>query len=106
MVDEDPQSAQPIYIKQLSVIEEKHGVRILSEARKGNKVIVLCPRLEEWIIKSVSVSGFKMSDFGLPDRANELHRVINGKLQAFEKIVAKLFELENPGVLFLKSHLS
>ena len=106
MVDEDPLSAQPSYLKYLPIIEEKHGVRVLSDKQKGNKVIILCPRLEEWIIKSVSESGFKMSDFGLPDKANELHRVINGRLQAFQKVIDKLIELENPGILFLKSHLT
>jgi hypothetical protein len=67
---------------------------------------MLCPRLEEWLIATTLAIGLKMSDFGLADKGNELHREINGRLQAVQKLLEKLLEKESEGLLFLKKHLT
>ncbi|MCC6723509.1 MAG: hypothetical protein IT258_03295 [Saprospiraceae bacterium] len=105
LVDEDPHTEQDTYIKALKFQEEKHAVKIFKDGKRKNKVIMLCPRLEEWLIFTTQSAGLKMADFGLSDKGNELHREINGRLQAVQKLIEKLIEIKSDGILYLKNHL-
>lgn len=58
--------------------------------REPHRVIVLRPRLEEWIIDAAKAARVRMSDFGLSDRGNELHREITSRLGAFARLVDAL----------------
>jgi len=46
--------------------------------------------LEVWIIATSKKSTINMEEFGLPQRADELHEVINNRLSAFGKLVDSL----------------
>lgn len=105
MVDQDPGTAQPEYLEKLPLTEEKHRIQIFYNNKSKNTLIMLCPRLEEWMIATTQTAGLKMSDFGLSDKGNELHREINGRLQAVQKLIEKLLEIESSGIVFLKKHL-
>ena len=57
LLDEDPYSAQPPYLKRIlaksdSKVLDKYGIKVVIDANKNNRIVLLCPRLEEWIIKS------------------------------------------------------
>ena len=54
LVDEDPFSIQPSYLKKLHVRENlsDYGFRVLNDNFNNNDLIVLCPRLEEWVLKA------------------------------------------------------
>ncbi|DBA54653.1 TPA_asm: hypothetical protein GahPV1_gp16 [Geoglobus ahangari pleomorphic virus 1] len=90
MVDEDPGSSQPSYIKSLRVEEEKHDLKLLLDPRNGNYLIVVCPNLEEWIIRTAREAGVDLRRMGLPNDPNRLHKVINSNLDKFEKLLSEL----------------
>lgn len=90
LVDEDPDSAQPNYLKTLELIEERHGLRLLSDNRNNNRVIVICPTLEAWIIAASREAGINLSRFGLPEDPHKLHKDINLKLDKFEQLIKEL----------------
>jgi len=57
LLDEDPYSSQPPYLKRIlaksdSKVLDKYGIKVVIDANKNNRIVLLCPRLEEWIIKS------------------------------------------------------
>lgn len=74
LVDEDPSCAQPGYIKKLEWISEKNGLKIYKDKNSNNTLIMLCPRLEEWILKASEEAKKDVSDYGLPKDANSLHK--------------------------------
>lgn len=92
MIDEDPDSAQPPYLATLSKESDEHDVRVLLDRARGHRVMIIRPRLEEWLIKTAAASGLKMADFGFSDRGNELHREINSRLSKLEELIAALAE--------------
>ena len=53
MVDEDPNSIPPAYLSKMQVSQEisNRGLRVLLDDSRGNRVVVLCPKLEDWIIR-------------------------------------------------------
>ena len=92
LIDEDPLSVQPPYLKRLQ--EKKnlsnYGLKILHDNSKNNDLIVLCPRLEEWIIKATEEAGIDIKRYNLPDDGEQLHKVINIDLSKFERLVNDL----------------
>jgi hypothetical protein len=107
MIDEDPTSAQPAYLKGLKQQDAQHGIRYLIDYQCSHRVVVLCPRLEEWILRVCRNRNGRLdiTRFGLPDNANRLHEQINFQLRNFEKTINELVKLQNPAILYLQKLL-
>ncbi|MBI4287184.1 MAG: hypothetical protein HY671_02010 [Chloroflexi bacterium] len=92
MVDEDPGEAQPTYIGKLRVKRNlsEHGLKLLQDRSTGNQVVVLRPKLEDWILSACSESGLKASSYGLPQDPSRLHRAINISQSDFRRLVRDL----------------
>jgi len=106
VVDEDPFSIQPRYIEKLKTIEnsQKLGIKVLLDETNNNLVIILSPRLEEWIIGASKEVKISMNRYGLPKDGNKLHKVINSNLDKFERLLEDLID-KSGRFLALKSHL-
>jgi hypothetical protein len=89
VVDEDPLSHQPPHLRKF---EEKqklaaHDLKILHQKSGNNTIIMLCPRLEDWIIKAAHEENANLERYGLPDNPEKLHAQINIKTDNFQKLV-------------------
>ena len=106
MVDEDPESVSQSYMKSLPQESWEHGVRVLTDKERGNRVVVLSPRLEEWLVESAKSAGLKMTDFGFEsDNGLQLHGEINQRLRNEQKLIEALLAANNPRILRLQSLL-
>lgn len=106
VVDEDPFSIQPRYISRLKPLKssQKLGIRVLLDEKNNNFVIILSPRLEEWIIEASKEVKINMDKYGLSRDGNKLHKVINSNLDKFEKLLDELID-KSERFLALKSYL-
>lgn len=95
LLDEDPGSTQPARIRRQKP-EEKlpYGLKIYRMG--GNQLVVLCPRLEEWVLEAAREAGLRASDFGLPEGGPDLHRVINERLDRLNRLVKAIQERKSP----------
>ncbi len=96
-MDEDPDSSQPSYLRKLAEIELnawKAGcqIRVLEDRERGHRIVLLHPRLEEWILKVARQNGVDVARLGLPAEGNLLHRVIAVRLSKFEELIRSLRE--------------
>ncbi len=91
LIDEDPQSIQPPYVKKMIAKDDlsKLELKILQD-NNDNYLIVLCPRLEEWILKSAKEADIDVRRYNLPNNARKLHREININLDKFKILIADL----------------
>jgi len=105
MIDEDPGSDQPPYLRSLRVVAEEHGIRVLRDAEREHRVIVLRPRLEEWLISRAAEAGIALENHGLPSRGNDLHREINFRLRQLDRLLDALLAARSPGVCRLRELL-
>lgn len=105
MVDEDPGSPQSSYEKNLLLVSDKFGVKLFKDSA-SNKVLVLQGKLEDWIISVCHQAQIDIEKFGLPVKANELHRIINQRLAQLEKLIDHLQQTDNPHFNYLKSLLA
>ena len=91
LIDEDPQSPQPPVLKRFKLLHDEQTLRLkVYEDENRNKLIMLSPNLEEWIIGSAREAGLMLESYGLPDKAADLHRVINLDLRKFQDLILDL----------------
>ncbi len=76
MVDEDPDSDQPRDLISYQQAQASEGLLLLVRQGSGNqKLIIVRPRLEDWLIQRARVCGIDPRQYQLPDSARELHGV-------------------------------
>lgn len=92
MIDEDPLSSQPGYINNLKILFHENEVKLLYDEKNQNYLIVLCPRLEEWILNTAKESGINVRDYSLPEGVEEFHKTINLKLDKFIDLIKDIKE--------------
>ena len=89
-MDEDPLSAQPSYIKKLTLRSQKHDIKLLYDENAKNYLIMLCPNLEEWILKATKDAEINIKNYNLPDNIDELHKILNTKIGKFTNLLQNL----------------
>ena len=104
MVDEDPGTARPTYMTHLVLSDEnvQLGLKLYSDASRNNRIVVLYPRLEEWLLRAVDDSGLSMETYRLPDRASRLHSEINLDERKIQRLLSDLYAAKSPRLLELK----
>jgi hypothetical protein len=90
LVDEDPASPQPTYIGKLKLSFHQHEIKLLQDDKAQNQLIVLCPSLEEWILKAAREAKVNIQDYGLPNGARQLHEIINTRVESLEKLTKSI----------------
>ncbi len=56
----------------------------------NNDLIVLCPRLEEWLLKATKDAQIDIKRYNLPDDSEHLHKEINLNIDKVEKLIKDL----------------
>lgn len=105
LVDEDPNRIQSSYLEKMKLKKEssKFEIKILHDDSQNNYLIVLCPRLEEWILKTAKEANIDVRKYNLPNDAVKLHEEINNKLDKFEKLLKDLKDSKR--IKILKKYL-
>lgn len=104
IVDDDPGAAKPTYFSKFSLdSNEQLGIESYSIAKVGTRLIVIKPRLEEWVLKHANALKIDLKQHSIPDNGNELHKVINTKIPRFENLIKEMIELKCPALTHLKS---
>lgn len=92
VIDEDPGKNQPAYLSGL--IEQQNlsseNLKLLFDTPRNNYVVLLCPRLEEWIIRVTHHARLHMADYNLPDDPDRLHGIAKSELDKLERLVNDL----------------
>lgn len=103
LVDEDSGSVKPpFFTKFQRETSEKFRVESFSIPSSNTRLIIIKPRLEEWILECATRSEIDPRQFSFPDNGHELKKVINHRLRQFEKMVKALIEKHNPALLHLR----
>ncbi len=76
MVDEDPDSDQPRDLVSYHQVQASEGLLLLiRQGSSGQRLIVVRPRLEDWLIQRAKVCGIDPRQYQLPGSAKELHGI-------------------------------
>lgn len=106
LVDEDPGETSSRRLQSMRKEELEHNLLCYTDAKSGNKIIALRPRLEDWIIGICKVAGVSLEKgFSLPESPKELHRILPQQLPGFERLLKRLLTERNPSLLYLQDLL-
>ena len=106
MVDEDFGSAEPTTLSKFVEMTATHDVKLKVDKSQNNRLVVICPRLEPWLIKTAKAAGVKMEEFSLSENVQVLDSMINHRLPNVERLLNKLLAAQSPRLLRLKALLS
>jgi hypothetical protein len=80
LVDEDPLSAKPNYMDKLRIQLNENNIKLFFDEKNKNFLIVLYPRLEEWILEVAKNAGIDPTKYSLPDNVKQFRRQLNVRL--------------------------
>ncbi len=98
IVDEDPWSIQPKSMAYFRVKKDypAHEFTVFYEDSRNNILIMIRPRLEEWIINaSINEQIDLRRDYNLSNNGDELHDIINPNLHKFELLLDDLIPISD-----------
>lgn len=107
MIDEDPDSTRHPFEKEGSLRNDysQYDLRQLMYPTQGNELVILCPKLEDWFLKTAQIADINVTQHGLPDEPNKLHRVIDQKLSEFRILLNMLKKQKSERIEVLTSLL-
>ena len=97
LIDEDPSSAQPRDLDNYKEVQAAEGLRLLTRRDDTNKrLVVICPRLEDWLIQRAKSLGIKPEEYDLPSNPDHLHSIPRyEKKQNFLRFLTELKERDS-----------
>ena len=92
LIDEDPTSAQPRNLENYKQMQAGEGIQLLIRRDDKNKrLIIICPRLEDWLIDRAKSSGIRIEEYGLPSNPDCLHSIPRyEQKEGFRRFLAEL----------------
>jgi len=92
IIDEDPWSIQPPHLQKFKEKQDlvSFSFKILHQTSKNNILIMLRPRLEEWILEAAQEANINPTKYNLPNDPFKLHEQINIQIDKFQKLVKDL----------------
>ncbi|KPV61902.1 MAG: hypothetical protein AOA66_1574 [Candidatus Bathyarchaeota archaeon BA2] len=92
IIDEDPWSIQPPHLQKFKEKQDltRYNLKILRQTRKNNILIMLRPRLEDWILEAAREASIDVKKYNLPNDPVKLHEQINIQIGNFQKLVEDL----------------
>jgi len=96
IIDEDPGKNQPTQLQKAEDIstDEIRATDLILLRYRDSLVLVLRPRLEEWILKTAREININPKDFTLPNDPEQLHSIINYNLDKFGRFLIKMKHYE------------
>ena len=97
IVDEDPASAQPRDLDNYKQVQAAEGLRLLiRQGKGGQRLVIICPKLENWLIQRAKSSGIQLKDYGLPSDPDKLHSAPHyEQKEGFCRFLSKLKEQDS-----------
>ena len=69
-------------------------LRVLYDESRNNRLIILCPKLEDWILKAAKEADLNMEKYSLPTTPEKLHREVNLDPRKLERLLTDLKNCE------------
>jgi hypothetical protein len=98
LIDEDPLAVPDPYLKLFTLSTNEKSLRLFVENNGNRRIVVIRPRLEDWILQTAKISKVSMKDFDLPGTSKELHDILNNyprKKIRFKELVEHLLEVSD-----------
>lgn len=101
LIDEDPAQTSPSWLRSLQLEEyPQHGLKV---HRGSSCLIIVCPRLEEWLLQAAKEVKVDPARFGFPGTGEDLHEVISNNRERFDNFIQEVCRKRSPRLQQLQS---
>jgi len=92
IIDEDPGSIQPPHLQKFREKQDltQYKLKVLHQKGKNNTLIILRPRLEDWILDASKEANIDPTKYSLPKEPTKLHQQINIQIDKFQELIKDL----------------
>ncbi len=80
-------------------------MRIYAHNSLDSYIIMLRPRLEEWILEACKEAGIDPQDYDLPRDPDKFHQIVNIRFNEFSKLLRDLYAKNAKRLMALKKKL-
>jgi hypothetical protein len=89
IIDEDPNAPSPNELKELKFEcrESRLSLKFCYERSNNNLLIIICPRLEDWIIEASKKEKINLNSYDLPSNPVDFHNIINPNITKFQNLL-------------------
>ncbi len=105
MVDEDFGEREPASLRRFTELSSMHEIRLKTDKERNNQLVVICPRLEPWLMKTARASGLELQRFGLGNSLRDLDADINHRLPNLQRLLNELLTVKSARLLHLQTLL-
>jgi hypothetical protein len=96
VIDEDPNSSQPRDMTNYKEVEKHEDIKILERIDNKRKTIfVICPRMEEWLLKRANKNKISTDSFNPKNDPNTLHKINIDKNINYRNFIDRLIEVDD-----------
>ena len=110
VIDEDADSSRPPYLERASTRRELQGqaLTVFRYIRQRNVIVILRPRLEEWLLGAASQANIDISarPHNLPGRPAEFKRALMGDPSKLDQLLQDLLKQRSSRLLALRRLLT
>lgn len=105
LIDEDPMSPQPTFVAESVELERAHGVIVREHRQSKTRLVVVSPRLEDWVFDAVRAAGETVESYGYPPDKGLFHSAVAVNQSGLVRIVEALGN-KSDRLLALRKYLS
>jgi len=103
MVDEDPDANKPMYYNKLELKNYIHNFRVYVDSKHNNRLVELCPDLENWLIHFFVSNNIELNQLNLPEDAERFKNLSKDQKDTVRQLLNDL--MSSPELRKLKSYL-
>lgn len=92
LVDEDPGINPPSYYNKLKKINTVHNINIYEDSKHNNKIVELCPDLENWLINLFRNHRIDFQQNDLPENAEKFKILSKTQNKKVKELIETLLE--------------
>jgi len=107
LIEHDSGQSNPGYLLNCALIEENrtNSIHIYQHKTSSNMIVVLHNDLEDWILRIAKANKVQVSEFGLENNRNRMHRLMPGRLSNFKNLVGHLIQKDSIELKYLLEKL-
>ncbi len=92
MVDQDPDTPHPSYLLSLGKPRffAERDLALLKDRKRGHLVVIVCPRVEDWVLATAAAADVNPEEFGLPSTPGQFKHAAHDNPVRYAMLLKKL----------------
>ncbi|MCU0434425.1 MAG: hypothetical protein MUC87_13310 [Bacteroidia bacterium] len=106
LIDADPDSKHEKILDRYNLIDDSESIKQYYHKKTKNRILLIYPQLEGWLINECRKNAISLSSLGLPEKYSELHIRLHKLPDKHQRLIQILISKDSKGINRIKSLLN